>query len=95
VTTIVKQGSYHILMTITAVIGLIATAAIFFFGVGYIDLALLLLAMFISYVAITLTLSYILNHLYQPVRRQLLITNLAMSLFAIIGGVVIEILSVG
>ncbi|MBW4438981.1 MAG: hypothetical protein KME04_17720 [Pleurocapsa minor GSE-CHR-MK-17-07R] len=93
--TIVKQGSYHLLMTLAAIIGLIGTAAFFFFGVGYINLALLFLAMFISYIAITLTLGYALSHFYQPTRRQVLITNIVMSVFAVIGGFVFGKLLVG
>lgn len=93
--TMVKQSSYHLLMTLAAIIGVTGTAAVFFFGVGYLNLILLFLTMFISYFAITLTLGYAISHFYQPTRHQVLITHIVMSVFAVIGGLVLGKLLVG
>jgi hypothetical protein len=93
--TYVKQSSYYLLMIIIVLLSVSGAIAVFFFGVGYIHQAVLLLAMLVSYLGIAIKLIYLISHFYQPTSRQLLMGTIVLLLFAIFVGVAIGALLVG
>ena len=71
---------YYALLVLAGLLGLALLSYLFFIGVGYVTLSLLLVLIFLAYLAAVIPAAYVLTRVFNPSRRVLWGSNLALLL---------------
>ena len=80
---------FYALLVLSGLLGLALLGYLFFIGVGYLALPLLLVLIFLAYLAVVVFASYALTRLFNPTRRVLWVGNLVLLLVGLALGALV------